>query len=74
MNGKASDKYFKRKIYNTILEEPLFKTENLDKVEIFSTVSGGGLSGQAGAIRHGISRALVNLEPALRKKLKKQGF
>ena len=74
VNGKASDKYFKRKIYNTILEEPLFKTENLDKVEIFSTVSGGGLSGQAGAIRHGISRALVNLEPDLRKKLKKAGF
>lgn len=74
VNGKISNDYFKRKIYNTILEEPLFKTDNLDKLEIFSTVSGGGLSGQAGAVRHGISRALVNLEPSLRKKLKKAGF
>ena len=74
VNGKISNDYFKRKIYNTILEEPLFKTDNLDKLEIFSTVAGGGLSGQAGAVRHGISRALVNLEPSLRKKLKKAGF
>tara|TARA_E500000331_G_scaffold295259_1_gene293427 strand:+ start:660 stop:1130 length:471 start_codon:yes stop_codon:yes gene_type:complete len=74
VNGKDSKEYFKRKIYNTILEEPLFKTDNLDKMEIFSTVAGGGLSGQAGAVRHGISRALVNLDPSLRQKLKKAGF
>ncbi len=74
VNGKPSKEYFKRKIYSTILEEPLFKTENLDKLEVFATVSGGGLSGQAGALRHGISRALVNFDPSLRKKLKKAGF
>jgi len=74
VNGKSSKDYFKRKIYSTILEEPLFKTDNLDKLEVFSTVSGGGLSGQAGALRHGISRALVNFDPSLRKKLKKAGF
>ncbi len=74
VNGKDSKIYFKRKIYNTILEEPLFKTDNLDKLEVFSTVAGGGLSGQAGALRHGISRALVNLDPTLRTKLKKAGF
>ncbi len=74
VNGKSSDKYFTRKILNTILEEPLNKTDRLSEVEIFSTVSGGGLSGQAGALRHGISRALVNFEPTLRKKLKKLGF
>ena len=74
VNGKPSKEYFKRKIYSTILEEPLFKTDNLDKLEIFATVSGGGLSGQAGALRHGISRALVNFDPSLRKKLKKAGF
>ena len=74
VNGKSSKDYFKRKIYSTILEEPLFKTDNLDKLEIFATVSGGGLSGQAGALRHGISRALVNFDPSLRKKLKKAGF
>ena len=51
----------KERYYSTILEEPLFKTENLEKLEIFSTVSGGGLSGQAGALRHGISRALFIL-------------
>ena len=74
VNGKESKEYFKRKIYSTILEEPLFKTDNMDKLEIMSTVAGGGLSGQAGALRHGISRALVNLDPSLRKKLKKAGF
>ena len=74
VNGKKSTDYFKRKILNTILEEPNEKTDNLDKLEIFSTVVGGGLSGQAGAIRHGISRALVNLDPTLRKKLKNLGF
>ena len=45
-----------------------------NKVDVFSTVSGGGLSGQAGALRHGISRALVNLDPSLRKKLNQLGF
>ena len=74
VNGKESKQYFKRKIYSSILEEPLFKTDNLDKLEIMSTVAGGGLSGQAGALRHGISRALVNLDPSLRRKLKKAGF
>lgn len=74
VNGRDSKDYFKRKIYSTILEEPLSKTENLEKLEIFSTVSGGGLSGQAGALRHGISRALVHLDPSLRKRLKKSGF
>ena len=69
VNGKSVNEYFLRKIYSTILQDPLNRTENLDKVEIFSTVSGGGLSGQAGALRHGISRALVNLDPSLRKNL-----
>ena len=57
-----------------LLEEPLKKTERFSSVEIFSTVSGGGLSGQAGALRHGISRALVNFDPTLKEKLKKLGF
>ena len=74
VNGKPIDKYFLRKIYSTILQDPLNRTENIDKVDVFSTVSGGGLSGQAGALRHGISRALVNLDPSLRKKLKQLGF
>ena len=51
VNGKPVEKYFLRKIYTSILEAPLAKTDNLDKIEILTTVSGGGLSGQAGAIR-----------------------
>ena len=74
MNGKPVEKYFFKKNLLFNFGSPTFKTDNLDKVEIASTVSGGGLSGQAGAIRHGISRALVNLDPSLRKKLKKMGF
>ena len=73
VNGKPINEYFLRKFINDS-SRPLNKTENLDKAEIFSTVSGGGLSGQAGALRHGISRALVNLDPSLRRKLKQLGF
>ena len=60
---KSTD-YFKRKILNTILEEPIEKTDNLEKLEIFSTVVGGGLSGQAGAIdmvSAGLSQSGSNL-------------
>ena len=57
-----------------LLEEPLKKTDRFSEIEVFYTVSGGGLSGQAGALRHGISRALVNFEPDLKEKLKKLGF
>ena len=74
VNGKSIDKYFARPVLRMLLEEPLKKTERFSEVEIFSTVKGGGLSGQAGAIRHGISRALVNFEPELKVKLKKLGF
>ena len=74
VNGKPINEYFLRKIYSTILQDPLNRTENLDKVEIFSTVSGGGLSGQAGAVRHGIAKALTLFEPELRDPLKKGGF
>ena len=74
VNGKTSDAYFSRSVLKMLLEEPLKKTERFSSVEVFSTVSGGGLSGQAGALRHGISRALVNFEPTLKEKLKKLGF
>lgn len=74
VNGKSSNEYFSRSVLRMMLEEPLKKTERFNEVEILSTVSGGGLSGQAGALRHGISRALVNFEPGLRIKLKKLGF
>ena len=74
VNGKDSNKYFSRSVLLMLLEEPLKKTDRLSEVEIFSTVKGGGLSGQAGALRHGISRALVNYDPSLKIKLKKLGF
>jgi len=74
VNGKESGKYFARSVLRMLVEEPLKKSERLSSVDIFSTVKGGGLSGQAGALRHGISRALVNFEPSLREKLKKLGF
>ena len=74
VNGKSSDKYFSRDVLRMILEEPLKKTDRFSNVEIYSTVKGGGLSGQAGALRHGISRALVEFEPELRERLKKLGF
>ena len=74
VNGKSSDKYFSRSVLRMLLEEPLKKTDRFYEIEVFSTVSGGGLSGQAGALRHGISRALVNFEPDLKEKLKKLGF
>ena len=74
VNGKPINEYFLRKIYTSILEAPLAKTDNLDKIEILTTVSGGGLSGQAGAVRHGISRALTLFEPSLRPALKTGGF
>ena len=74
VNGKKSKKYFARSVLQMLLEEPLKKSEKINTVDIFSTVKGGGLSGQAGALRHGISRALVNFEPGLREKLKKLGF
>lgn len=74
VNGKKSKKYFARPVLQMLLEEPLKKSEKIGTVDIFSTVKGGGLSGQAGALRHGISRALVNFEPGLREKLKKLGF
>ena len=74
VNGKSSEQYFSRSVLLMLLQEPLKKTERLSEVEIFSTVKGGGLSGQAGALRHGISRALTRYEPTLKIKLKKLGF
>ncbi|MBH43726.1 MAG: 30S ribosomal protein S9 [Rickettsiales bacterium] len=74
VNGKNCEKYFSRSVLLMLLQEPLQKTDKLSEVEIFSTVKGGGLSGQAGALRHGISRALTLYEPSLKIKLKKLGF
>ena len=74
VNGKELNKYFARPALQMILRQPLEATGRGSEVDVVCTVKGGGLSGQAGAVRHGISRALTYFEPELRAVLKKGGF
>ncbi|MEY2667394.1 MAG: hypothetical protein RJA59_32 [Pseudomonadota bacterium] len=74
VNGRALDAYFGRETSKMILVEPLKLVDQMGKVDVFVNANGGGLSGQAGAIRHGISRALVTMNPEWRPVLKKAGF
>lgn len=74
VNGRPGAQYFARPVLQMLIDQP-FKTANrTGQYDIWCTVKGGGLSGQAGAVRHGISRALVNFEPTLRSPLKQGGF
>ena len=74
VNAKAFDQYFARPVLQMLLRQPLQAANRLDQFDIMATVTGGGLSGQAGAVRHGISKALTRYEPELRAVLKKGGF
>ena len=74
INGRDIDDYFGLETLKLIVRQPLVATELLGKVDIVATVTGGGVTGQAGAIRHGISRALVLLNPEFRPALKAAGF
>ena len=74
INKRAMDEYFGRETLKMILQQPLDITEQRGKLDININVKGGGLSGQAGAIRHGITRALMEMNPELRVTLKKAGF
>ena len=74
VNDRTLDEYFGRATSKMVLKQPLEVVEQLGKVDVAINVCGGGLSGQAGAIRHGISRALIKLNPELRPALKKAGF
>ena len=74
INKKEFEKFFARPVLRMIVEQPLNATDNKNKFDIICTVSGGGLSGQAGAIRHGLSKALLNYEPSNRATLKSGGF
>ena len=74
INGKELDKYFSRPVLQMIVNQPLENIQSLGDFEIKATVKGGGLSGQAGAIRHGISKALSLYDKNLRPSLKKLGF
>tara|TARA_E500000075_G_scaffold3896_1_gene3277 strand:+ start:339 stop:779 length:441 start_codon:yes stop_codon:yes gene_type:complete len=74
VNGKSLDKYFARPVLQMIVNQPLNVVDGQDGYEIMATVKGGGLSGQAGAIRHGISKALSLYDSSLRPSLKKAGY
>ena len=74
VNGKDSNTYFARPVLRMLLAQPFVVANRLDQFDVWCTVAGGGLSGQAGAVRHGISRALTFYEPGLRPVLKAGGF
>ncbi len=74
INGRTLDDYFGLETLKLIVKQPLILTENAEKFDIVCTVAGGGVTGQAGAIRHGISRALLQADAELRPVLKKAGF
>jgi small subunit ribosomal protein S9 len=74
VNGRPVDDYFRNVAWHTAAVEPLKFTQMLDQVEVKAHVKGGGVGGQAGAIRMGISRALAKLNPELRPALRKNGF
>ena len=74
VNGKTQDQYFGRQTHLLVLNQPFLIVDRVNNFDVIATVKGGGLSGQAGAVRHGISRALENFEPSLRAGLKKAGM
>jgi small subunit ribosomal protein S9 len=74
VNGKSQEAYFGRQTHLLVINQPFLVAGRVGEFDVMCTVKGGGLSGQAGAIRHGISRALENFEPDLRTPLKKAGL
>ena len=74
INGKKQSQYFARPVLRMVLQQPLILVERLTQYDVVVTVKGGGLSGQAGAVRHGLSKALTYFEPELRSPLKREGF
>jgi small subunit ribosomal protein S9 len=74
VNGKPLDEYFGRKTARMIVRQPLELTDMSEKFDVVVTVKGGGTTGQAGAIRHGITRALMEYDDSLRRELRKAGW
>ena len=74
INTREIDVYFARPVLRMLIQQPLVATNRSSQYDVTCTVSGGGLSGQAGAVRHGLSKALLNFEPDLCGALKKGGF
>lgn len=74
VNERNFDEYFPNKMIKMIIKQPLSVTDTLDRFDIKATVKGGGISAQAGALRHGISKALLEYNKELRKRLKSEGL
>jgi small subunit ribosomal protein S9 len=74
VNTKPVEQFFARPVLRMMIQQPLVTTNRNGQYDVICTVSGGGLSGQAGAVRHGLAKALTNFEPELRSPLKKGGF
>jgi small subunit ribosomal protein S9 len=74
INGKPIETYFARSVLRMLVQQPLVTANRATELDVDCTVAGGGLSGQAGAVRHGLARALTYFEPELRSALKKAGF
>ncbi len=74
VNGKEFNAFFARPVLQMVLQQPIVAAARVEQYDVVATVSGGGLSGQAGAVRHGISKALTYFEPELRGVLKAGGF
>jgi small subunit ribosomal protein S9 len=74
VNGRPLDQYFARPVLRMVLSQPLVVVNRITQYDLMVTVTGGGLSGQAGAVRHGLAKALAHFEPDLRPTLKKEGF
>jgi small subunit ribosomal protein S9 len=74
VNGRDVETYFARPVLRMILQQPLAVAKRLGQYDLIVSVAGGGLSGQAGAVRHGLAKALTNFEPELRSPLKREGF
>ena len=74
LNGRPLEDYFPNPAHRRLVTEPLRVTDTLERYDVLANLDGGGVSGQAGALRHAISRALVDLDVELRSELKKRGF
>jgi small subunit ribosomal protein S9 len=74
VNGRDAEVYFARPVLRMILQQPLVVAKRAGQYDLIVSVAGGGLSGQAGAVRHGLAKALTHYEPELRSPLKKEGF
>jgi small subunit ribosomal protein S9 len=74
VNTKSIEQFFARPVLRMLIQQPLVATNRNGQYDVVCTVSGGGLSGQAGAVRHGLAKALTNFEPELRGALKRAGF